>query len=142
MLQYKNHRFHHAKASFEIPAGMYLNTEPESTSENSLDLIALGNAFHVHVGFYESDQTPEEFLQDVFDVDDVHVVPMQPVHVGNVAGVMCEYHTKQNSNARYLEYVFRIRNDVVLNIYFSFPDTVDRLQLGRIRDALLNSIRT
>lgn len=141
MLQYRNHSFTFLGASFRIPDGMFLDPEPAATYENGLDLIAPENAFRIHVGFYESDQTPEEFLQDVFDVDDVLTVPMQAVHVGNVAGVMTEYHSETDPKNRYAEYVFQIRRDVVLNIYFTFPETVDQIQLQRIRDDLLQSIR-
>lgn len=38
MLLYKNHRFHFANVSFQIPEGYFLDTDPEENANNCIRL--------------------------------------------------------------------------------------------------------
>lgn len=119
MLQYVQNGFYYAGALFTIPEGMCLETEPASTSENSLELVAPDSSFRINVGFYESDdQTTADFLQDVFETDDVFTEQLHDVCVGGFAGSAASYHSKTNPRYRHEEYVLRIRSGVVLNFWF------------------------
>ena len=101
MLHYKNHRFHVANVSFQIPDGYFLDTDPEENANNCIRLWDQDKLYSVEIRVDDSSRGSEMELAYVLQGMNPRILhPIRPVCVN---GIMGHHATYRNTRTQYYE---------------------------------------
>ena len=101
MLHYKNHRFHVANVSFQIPDGYFLNTDPEENANNGIRLCNPDKLYSVEIRVDESTRGSEMELAYVLQGMNPRI--LQPIGPTSVNGIHGHHATYRNTRTQYYE---------------------------------------
>ena len=65
MLLYENGRFHFGGISFAIPNGFFLETDPEMSLKDGIEVYGPDKSFSVELSLYAEEKCTKSFLRDV-----------------------------------------------------------------------------
>lgn len=114
MLLYKNHRFHFANLSFQIPEDYFLDTDPEEDANNCIRLWAPGKHYSVVIRVDENSRGSEMELAYVLQGMNPKILhPIRPISVNGLSG---HHATYRNTRTQYYELWLNVDADVTLLI--------------------------
>lgn len=147
MFYYNKGRLMRNGISFEIPDGVYIQTEAETVSEDKIDFISSDASFCFSLQFCETEKEAEEFLQEAYDIfEESYVEIIKPIHCARNKNGVNGYYTKYRTTYKdriqnYDEYVFELPNQLLLNIYFKLQQSQsNEREYNRIQKALVDSL--
>lgn len=95
MLQYKNHRFHYGRISFQIPEGFFLDSCPELLSDNAIHLYAPDESFALELTFMEcSKGSGLGLVSEIHAMESTSVYFIEPITVSGLSGHHAAYVTE------------------------------------------------
>ena len=116
MLCYKNHRFHVNGASFQIPDGYFLDTEPEDIAQDCVSLWGPEKDFSVSVRVDTNSRGAENELAFILNgMEPTILRPAAPITHNGLSGYHASY---RNDRIQYHEIWFDVADGVTMLILF------------------------
>ena len=144
MIQYRNGRFHIPGMSFIVPDGFYLNTTPDTVSDNCLCLISPNKEYSVFIQAASSKGSTFEELRAILINAGEHTLVPESITINGIHG----HHVKYTAgNERYYELRFRNpfnhQEYAQLTILISCPETCNDFPTKETHaiDSLIAGIR-
>lgn len=101
MLRYKNHRFHAANVSFQIPDGYFLDTDPEENANNCIRLWNPDKLYSVEIRVDDSERGSEMELAYVLQGMNPQI--LHTIKPTCVNGILGHHATYRNTRTQYYE---------------------------------------
>ena len=97
MLCYKNHRFYAHNASFKIPDGYFIDTEPGMEADECIHLWGPNGDYSVEVRMHTDSANAEASLESVLNgMRPTILKPVSPISINNMTGYEATYRHTRN----------------------------------------------
>lgn len=134
MLLYKNHRFHFANVSFQIPEGYFLDTDPEENANNCIRLWDPDKRYSVEIRVDDNTRGSEMELAYVLQGMNPRILnPIRPTTINGLSG---HHATYRNTRTQYYEIWLDIDADVALLILVVTKEDILKLDVASVISAI------
>ena len=128
MLQYKKHRFHYGRISFQIPDGFLLDSCPELLADNTIRLYAPDEAFALELRV-KACGSVSDLSSMLHSLEETEVSCIESVTVNGLTGYHATYH---NQSTQYYEAWFDVEEGAVFTLCIETDGAIKDVDVGAV----------